>query len=281
MFDFLATRPPLFGGFFMGVKMRYFIIGIFIWMTVSVSYANCDGKILHAGRGKICMQASDIVARPALCTELNKTKYCVSLVPGNCGRLHADLNNTSYSVSDFMKPIESIYFDGTSYIDLGFVASTDLNFEIRADLDESVILRDGALLGGRRDMADQYVVWYNTLHGYSLVAPRFFEANEINVLDIQDGANTIRWENNIFTINGQEQKISYFTTPINHGYINLTLGGLAIDGGVDSRRFLGSIYYAKFWDSHGVVMDLVAATDADGITGMYDKVSGQMLYMAH
>jgi len=271
------------GGFFVGVKMRLFVFVIMIYMAPGVVHADCEGRILHAGDGKICMLESGNITRPALCVGLNDKKYCVSLFAGNRGRLHVDLNGMSYSVPDFMTPIESVSFDGSSYINLGFVATTDLNFEIRADLDESILNRDGALLGGRDENPDQYVIWYNTLYGRPLVAPRLFERKPNNVIyDIPDGAITMRWENNVFTINGQEQQIEYFTTPINQGYVSLALGGLMTGPNtVDTRRFLGAIYYAKFWDGNGVIMDLVAATDAAGVAGMYDKVSGRMMYLTH
>jgi len=267
------------GGFFVGVKMRLFVFIVMMYMAAGVAHANCGGRILHVGDGKICMLESDDITHPALCARQNDKKYCVSLFAGNHGRLHVELNGMSYSVPDFMTPIEYVDFDGGSYIDLGFVATTDLNFEIRADLDESVLNRDGALFGGRYNISDQYVIWYNTVHGDAGLAPRFFEGREINTLNIPDGPLTMRWENQVFTINGQEQKIEYFTTPINRGYVNLTLGGLSHQNTVDSRRFLGTIYYAKFWDSNGLIMDLVAATDAAGGAGMYDRVSGRMLYL--
>lgn len=260
--------------------MKRLLLGVLMCMSVSGAYANCNGRILHAGNGMICMQASDNITRPALCTRVEGIKYCASLVAGNLGRLHVAINGVTYSAPDFMEETESIRFDGESYIDLGFVPTTDLNFEIRADLDESVNYRDGALMGARSTIDDQYVVWYNTLNGHITLAPRLF-TGFFQDLTAPDGALTLRWENEVFTINGVAQKIEYFTTPMNQGEVNLVLGGVESWGSVDSRRFLGDIYYAKFWDSGGVIMDLVAATDAKGNAGMFDKVSGRMFYPVH
>lgn len=260
--------------------MRCFFIGFLMCIAVSGAYANCNGRILHADNAMICMRDGDDIARPRLCTLADGTKYCVSLVAGNSGRLHVAVNGVTYSAPDFMEEIEYLRFDGASYIDLGFVPTTDLNFEIRADLDESVNYRDGALMGGRKDLPNQYVVWYNNLFGFAIVVPRLFSELS-NEKRVSDDVLTLRWENEVFTINGVAQNIVYFTSPINQGTVNLVLGGLRQGNTVDSRRFLGDIYYAKFWDSNGVIMDLVAATDANGVAGMYDKVSGRMLYPVH
>ena len=170
---------------------------------------------------------------------------------GTNARVKIRLNAITYTVPEFKDSIESVRFDGASYMDLGFVPTTDLNFEIRADLDESE---------------------------KNAMAPRLFVVSG-NDLSVPDGEITIRWENNIFTINDQPQDISYFTNVDNKMGINLILGALADQGRIDSRRFLGDIYYAKFWDSNGIIMDLMPAKDQDGVTGMYDKVSGKMLYL--
>lgn len=240
------------------------------------------GVILHFDDVPIHMGAQKITS-PSLVTKINGQNFYAPMYPANNPGVCTIYNGEKYNV---FSELEYLYFDGNSYIDLGFSPSVDLNFEIKAWYDDTVANnngRDAALIGARYgDWLRQYILWYGNVYGFTCVAPRFFFVPSQDTDDLikteTTKPNVFRWYNQIFTINDVPQEIKYFTLGTDTS-LNLVLGGVNHVGSVLLyTMFLGRIYYAKFWLGDKLIMDLHPAIDTSGVPCMYDTVSKSFFY---
>lgn len=238
------------------------------------------GAALHIGDATISLSPTRVTT-PSLCVHINnETQYAPMYKSQNC-KFCTVYNNEKYNIG--MTFLDYIYFDGASYIDLGFSPSADLQFEIKAHMDNSVPNHDGCLLGARNGDGStngQYLVWYTNNRSYCNGEPHIlpaFDNYAYAQIIVTDTPQTIRWRDNIFSVNdmvtGNIKPATNAPTPS-----NLALGAVMLDTTTDPRKFLGRVYYARFWHDNDLIMDLIPALDTFGTPGFYDIVSQQFLY---
>lgn len=234
-----------------------------------------DNKSVHLTNVKI--------TSPSLAIDLNGRTFYAKMSPTKQCKICVSYNNKIYDVNDDITYLEYMYFDGNSYIDLGFPPSSDLNFEIKAWMDNSVYDHDGCLIGIRNgelyNTYGQYLVWYTNAKDYCDGLPHILPAfggygyNQEIIVD--DEIQIIKLDNGIFSVNG----VVYNNLPIAPNTSNnLTLGALNHGDRIDGRNFLGRIYYAKFWNKDRVILDLKPVLDKSGKPCMFDYISNKCFY---
>lgn len=250
-------------------------------ISISACIFSAYGTVLHIGNRTILLTETKTTSPSLYVSTGNKTMYAPMHPSQNC-KFCAVYNGEKYNIG--ITILNYLYFDGESYIDLGFPPSADLQFEIKAHMDDSIPDHDGCLLGARNgsayDTTGQYLVWYTNDLGYCGGAPHILPAFGNHVyteIIVEDIPQTIRWHNNTFSVNDTviENVLPISESPTQN---NLSLGAVTLDTKIDSRKFLGRIYYARFWHDDELIMNLIPALDISATPGFYDTVSQRFFY---
>lgn len=238
------------------------------------------GAALHIGSMTIPLNPNKTTTPGLAVSTGDETLYAPMYKSENC-KFCTVYNGAKYRIGMFLN---YLYFDGASYIDLGFPPSANLQFEIKAYMDNSIPNHDGCLLGARNGDAEskpgQYLVWYTNHKSYGNGAPHILPAFDnygYTTIVVEDVPQTIRWYDNIFSVNDTVIKNVQPTTntPTTN---NLALGAVMRNTTADPRKFLGRVYYARFWYDNELTMNLIPALDTADIPGFYDTVSQKFFY---
>ena len=254
---------------------------IIFTISISVYILSAYGTALHIGDTTIHLNKDKITTPSLYVSTDNEILYAPMYKSQNC-KFCTVYNGEQYNIG--MTILNYLYFDGASYIDLGFPPSANLQFEIKAHMDNSVSNHDGCLIGARNgdtyDTTGQYLVWYTNHKSYFDGAPHIliaFDKHDYKKIIVEDIPQTIRWHNNTFSVNDTviENVLPISESPTQN---NLSLGAIIRDTTVDNRQFLGLVYYARFWHDDTLIMNLMPALDGSGTPGFYDTVSQKFFY---
>ncbi|MCM1294507.1 MAG: hypothetical protein NC311_03025 [Muribaculaceae bacterium] len=257
--------------------MKKFIIFILYIYTISA-----HGAFLHIGDKKILLTPHKTTT-PSLAAAIGDKIVYTPMSQNSTCKLCTIYNETKYNIG--ITVLDYLYFDGSQHIDLGFPPSAELQFEIKAWMDNTVPNHDGCLLGARSGLTGlikngQYLVWYTNATNYCDGAPHILTAfgnHTYTEIIVDDTPQTIRWYNDTLTVNDKtiENIPTLSETPTTN---NLSLGAVTFNSKTDSRKFMGRVYYARFWRNDTLIMNLIPVLDAADTPTFYDTVSNKFFY---
>lgn len=168
--------------------------------------------------------------------------------------------------------VESIQFDGNSYINTGYKPTVNT----RMVVDFKSTSTGKWILGSRSSMGahDSFAIYINNSTQY-LVHVGGNTENTGGTITVSSTSTR-----GVFDISGTVIKYNdstlktYSNVLVNSSY-PIYVGGMNQSGGVDNRLFTGDIYSVKIYEGTTLVRNLVPCyRDSDDAVGMYDSVNG-------
>lgn len=161
---------------------------------------------------------------------------------------------------------------GTQWIDTGWKPTSNMVTYIEYSHTESTI--DTPLYGVRdSDMSNSYTCWSHP-EEYSLgciltIIHGGTKTSVTTTFHIEDKITLLSNKNSVKANGVSKTRTAGGSTQAN----NLVLMGLRNGTNIDSRKFVGKIYFARFWDGDTLVRDFVPVQKSDGTIGFLDLVN--------
>lgn len=171
--------------------------------------------------------------------------------------------------NDYEK-LEYIESDGSSYIDTGVIATSNMSCDLKFEFVE--IPSDGCLIGTKRDGGNR-LYFYHYFQGHRLGYGNYLGSGTANI-------NTQYRVQTILNQNHQELKIndSIIYTGNNSTYINNKLNYYLFDlnsnkTDVDKYKIKAKLYYCKIWRDDNLIRNFVPVKNIKTLEiGLFDLV---------
>lgn len=165
--------------------------------------------------------------------------------------------------------LEYLQFNANMVFDTGVICTQDTKIEVNFTRESSTAQY---LYGVRTTNNTASVTGYLTSSG----AWRFGNTYR-NATTSQNEDYTIVVSKSGLTINESSYKfvatVKNFTCPY-----TLTIGSARTTSGAKSSpQFVGKIYYFKMWDGDSLILDLVPASNSNGVHGFLDRVTNTFM----
>lgn len=170
--------------------------------------------------------------------------------------------------------LEYIESTGTQYIDTGVKASNTIKVEIKFMYKKLNGFVYGGRTAGSSDAHDFIInasgaVFPQFAGQQSAVTSTYNKVGvEYTLIHSQDGAYI------------NDNRIKNYSSATFKSPYSIFLFGLNQNDKLESRTFVGKLYYCKIYDENTLVRDFVPALDGNGVACLYDQVENKYYYNA-